>query len=82
MVAWLAGPEAGFVTGAIHTIDGVFGAKAGRLSPALTTHGAALARRWDNRSAWRPIHMSHGAYPLEAQAKPAPCLRQHAARSQ
>lgn len=26
MVAWLAGPEAGFVTGAIHTIDGAFGA--------------------------------------------------------
>jgi cyclic-di-GMP-binding biofilm dispersal mediator protein len=26
MVAWLAGPEAGFVTGALHTIDGAFGA--------------------------------------------------------
>ena len=26
MVAWLAGPEAGFVTGAMHTIDGAFGA--------------------------------------------------------
>lgn len=26
MVAWLAGPEAGFVTGALHTIDGGFGA--------------------------------------------------------
>lgn len=26
MVAWLAGPEAGFVTGAMHTIDGGFGA--------------------------------------------------------
>jgi len=26
MVAWLARPEAGFVTGAIHTIDGGFGA--------------------------------------------------------
>ncbi|MCV5251753.1 SDR family oxidoreductase [Escherichia coli] len=26
MVAWLAGPEASFVTGAIHTIDGAFGA--------------------------------------------------------
>ena len=25
MVAWLAGPEAGFVTGAMHTIDGAFG---------------------------------------------------------
>ncbi|HAC68633.1 MAG TPA: oxidoreductase, partial [Pseudomonas sp.] len=25
-VAWLAGPEAGFVTGAMHTIDGAFGA--------------------------------------------------------
>ncbi len=24
MVAWLAGPEAGFVTGAMHTIDGAF----------------------------------------------------------
>jgi cyclic-di-GMP-binding biofilm dispersal mediator protein len=26
MAAWLAGPEAGFVTGAMHTIDGAFGA--------------------------------------------------------
>ena len=26
MVAWLAGPDAGFVTGAMHTIDGGFGA--------------------------------------------------------
>lgn len=26
MVAWLAGPEAGFVTGAMHTIDGALGA--------------------------------------------------------
>ncbi len=26
MVAWLAGPEAGFVTGGMHTIDGAFGA--------------------------------------------------------
>ena len=26
MVAWLAGPEAGFVTGAMQTIDGAFGA--------------------------------------------------------
>ncbi len=26
MVAWLAGPEAGFITGAMHTIDGGFGA--------------------------------------------------------
>lgn len=26
LVAWLAGPEAGFVTGAMHTIDGAFGA--------------------------------------------------------
>ncbi|MDD9721973.1 SDR family oxidoreductase [Sulfitobacter sp. PR48] len=26
MVAWLAGPEAGFVIGAMHTIDGAFGA--------------------------------------------------------
>jgi cyclic-di-GMP-binding biofilm dispersal mediator protein len=26
MVAWLAGPDAGFVTGAMHTIDGAFGA--------------------------------------------------------
>src|SRR5699024_9599409 len=26
MVAWLAGPEAGFVPGAMHTIDGAFGA--------------------------------------------------------
>jgi cyclic-di-GMP-binding biofilm dispersal mediator protein len=26
MVAWLAGLEAGFVTGAMHTIDGGFGA--------------------------------------------------------
>src|SRR5690554_2346339 len=26
MVAWLAGPEAGFVTGAMHTVDGAFGA--------------------------------------------------------
>ncbi|UQY87909.1 SDR family oxidoreductase [Stenotrophomonas rhizophila] len=26
MVAWLAGPEASFVTGAMHTIDGTFGA--------------------------------------------------------
>ncbi len=26
MVAWLAGTEAGFVTGAMHTIDGAFGA--------------------------------------------------------
>lgn len=26
MVAWLASPEAGFVTGAMHTIDGAFGA--------------------------------------------------------
>ncbi|WP_062227674.1 SDR family oxidoreductase [Aureimonas frigidaquae] len=26
MVAWLAGPEAGFVTGAMHTIDGAFSA--------------------------------------------------------
>ncbi len=26
MTAWLAGPEAGFVTGAMHTIDGAFGA--------------------------------------------------------
>ena len=26
LVAWLAGPEAGFVTGALHTIDGGFGA--------------------------------------------------------
>jgi len=26
MVAWLAGPEASFVTGAMHTIDGGFGA--------------------------------------------------------
>lgn len=26
MVAWLAGSEAGFVTGAMHTIDGAFGA--------------------------------------------------------
>ncbi|MER1352131.1 SDR family oxidoreductase [Klebsiella pneumoniae] len=26
MVAWLAGPEASFVTGAMHTIDGSFGA--------------------------------------------------------
>ncbi len=26
MVAWLTGPEAGFVTGAMHTIDGAFGA--------------------------------------------------------
>jgi cyclic-di-GMP-binding biofilm dispersal mediator protein len=26
MVAWLVGPEAGFVTGAMHTIDGAFGA--------------------------------------------------------
>ncbi|MET4665695.1 SDR family oxidoreductase [Sphingomonas sp. PvP056] len=26
MVAWLAGPKAGFVTGAMHTIDGTFGA--------------------------------------------------------
>lgn len=26
IVAWLAGPEAGFVTGAMHTIDGAFGA--------------------------------------------------------
>ena len=26
MVIWLAGPEAGFVTGAMHTIDGAFGA--------------------------------------------------------
>ena len=26
MVAWLAGPEAGFVTGAMHTIDGGFAA--------------------------------------------------------
>jgi cyclic-di-GMP-binding biofilm dispersal mediator protein len=26
MVAWLAGPEAGFVTGAMHAIDGAFGA--------------------------------------------------------
>ena len=26
MVAWLAGPEAGFVTGSMHTIDGAFGA--------------------------------------------------------
>ncbi|MCR0984274.1 SDR family oxidoreductase [Roseomonas populi] len=26
MVAWLAGPEAGFVTGAMHTIDGGYGA--------------------------------------------------------
>ena len=26
MVAWLGGPEAGFVTGAMHTIDGAFGA--------------------------------------------------------
>ena len=26
MVAWLAGPEAGFVTGAMHSIDGAFGA--------------------------------------------------------
>jgi len=26
MVAWLSGPEAGFVTGAMHTIDGAFGA--------------------------------------------------------
>ncbi len=26
LVAWLAGPEAGFVTGAMHTIDGGFGA--------------------------------------------------------
>jgi cyclic-di-GMP-binding biofilm dispersal mediator protein len=26
MVAWLAGPEAGFVTGAMRTIDGAFGA--------------------------------------------------------
>lgn len=26
MVAWIAGPEAGFVTGAMHTIDGAFGA--------------------------------------------------------
>ncbi len=26
MVAWLAGPEAAFVTGAMHTIDGAFGA--------------------------------------------------------
>jgi cyclic-di-GMP-binding biofilm dispersal mediator protein len=25
MVAWLAGPEAGFVTGAMDTIDGAFG---------------------------------------------------------
>lgn len=26
LVAWLAGPEAGFVTGAMHTMDGAFGA--------------------------------------------------------
>lgn len=26
MTVWLAGPEAGFVTGAMHTIDGAFGA--------------------------------------------------------
>jgi cyclic-di-GMP-binding biofilm dispersal mediator protein len=26
LVAWLAGPEAGAVTGALHTIDGGFGA--------------------------------------------------------
>ena len=26
MVSWLAGPDAGFVTGAMHTIDGAFGA--------------------------------------------------------
>ena len=26
MVSWLAGPEAGFVTGSMHTIDGAFGA--------------------------------------------------------
>ncbi|TDK29147.1 SDR family oxidoreductase, partial [Rhizobium deserti] len=26
MVSWLAGPEASFVTGAMHTIDGGFGA--------------------------------------------------------
>ena len=26
MVAWLSGPEAGFITGAMHTIDGAFGA--------------------------------------------------------
>lgn len=26
MVAWLVGPEASFVTGAMHTIDGAFGA--------------------------------------------------------
>lgn len=26
LVAWLAGPEAGFVTGAMHTMDGGYGA--------------------------------------------------------
>lgn len=26
MVAWLAGPEAGFVTGVMHAIEGAFGA--------------------------------------------------------
>jgi len=26
MVAWLVGPEAGFVNGSMHTIDGAFGA--------------------------------------------------------
>jgi cyclic-di-GMP-binding biofilm dispersal mediator protein len=26
MIAWLAGPKAGFVTRAMHTIDGAFGA--------------------------------------------------------
>jgi cyclic-di-GMP-binding biofilm dispersal mediator protein len=31
IVAWLAGPEASFVTGAMHTIDGGFGAQLRRI---------------------------------------------------
>ncbi len=70
MVAWLAGPEASFVTGAMHTIDGAFGADGPGRRRALCTaawaywpagyHQARLSTAIKKRSSVRLRRASGG----------------------
>ncbi len=66
-VAWLAGPEASFVTGAMHTIDGAFGAKLDETRGWLRVAGTTSSRWFRPEQSGNRFPFSPGPFPGSRQ---------------